>query len=202
MHRRPGDAETQTQRVIHGLQGRPAAEPCQEPQMSPALAEPWRDQCLATASRAFAVPPCHRQEARLARAHARLNVLVGDSPAREKHATSGGAAAAALGPDAGAGGSLLSRSQALKAEHPCRGDRRRGATLPCGAQRPIPTPRGRRGRREHHLLVKPPRQRKATRAPGRSPPGMGGSDRTKGLAEGGGSSVLVVAWSTTQSGGD
>jgi transposase-like protein len=78
MPRRKWDAETKTKIVIQGLQGRPVAELCHEYQISPSLYDQWRNQCLANASRAFDVQPCHRKETRLAREHARLNRLVGE----------------------------------------------------------------------------------------------------------------------------
>jgi transposase-like protein len=78
MHRRTWDAETNTQIVIQGLQGRPVAALCHEHQMSQSLSYQWRDQLLAHASRAFDVPQDHRQETRLVREKVRLNVLGGE----------------------------------------------------------------------------------------------------------------------------
>jgi hypothetical protein len=64
--------------VIQGLQGKPVAELCHEYQISHSLDAQWRDPFLAKASRAFDVQQHHRQEARLAREHARLKTLVGE----------------------------------------------------------------------------------------------------------------------------
>jgi hypothetical protein len=78
MHRRTWDAETNTQSVIQGLQGRPVAALCHDYQMSQALYDQWRDQWLAHASRAFDVQQGHRQETRRVRENARLKALVGE----------------------------------------------------------------------------------------------------------------------------
>jgi putative transposase len=66
--------------------------------------------------------------------------------------------------------SLLSQIQALKAEHPFWGYRRIWAYLHFVEQLPINKTRVLRVLREHHLLVKPNRQLKATRTPSRSTP--------------------------------
>jgi hypothetical protein len=77
MPRRPWDAETTTQLVLQGLQGRPVAELCNEYQLSHSLYSPWREQLLANASRALDGQPRPRKETRLARENARLKTLVG-----------------------------------------------------------------------------------------------------------------------------
>jgi putative transposase len=65
---------------------------------------------------------------------------------------------------------LLHRVQALKAEHPCWGDRRIGAALRCVEQLPVHQKRGRRLLREPHVLVTPHPQLRAKRPPTGSKP--------------------------------
>jgi hypothetical protein len=78
MPRRTWDAKTTAMIVLEGLKGKPVAELCAEHQISQAPDDQWRDQLLAHAPNAFEVhEPSHR-EARLARAHARLNTRVGE----------------------------------------------------------------------------------------------------------------------------
>ncbi len=78
MHRRKWDADLQAKIVIQGLQGRPVAALCHESQISPSLYDQWRDQFLANALRSFEAHQYDRQEARLAREHARLKTLLGE----------------------------------------------------------------------------------------------------------------------------
>jgi transposase-like protein len=63
MQQRPWDAKTQARSVLQGLQGKPGAELCTEHQISPSLYDPWRDQCLAHADKAFEVQQQARKEA-------------------------------------------------------------------------------------------------------------------------------------------
>jgi transposase-like protein len=78
MHRRTWDADLKAKSVLQGLQGRPVAALCHAYHISPSLDDQWRDQVLAKAARTFAVQPYDRQEARLAREHARLKTRVGE----------------------------------------------------------------------------------------------------------------------------
>jgi putative transposase len=85
---------------------------------------------------------------------------------------------------------LLPRIQGRKAEPPCWGYRRIGASLHGVEGLSVNKTRGLRVRREHHLLVKPHPQRTAKRPPSRStsrpttPHEWWGSDMTKGMGEG------------------
>jgi putative transposase len=65
---------------------------------------------------------------------------------------------------------LLPRIQALKAEHPCWGDRRLWAYLRFVEQREVNKKCMVRLMREHHLLVRPHLRLKAKRAAGRRRP--------------------------------
>jgi transposase-like protein len=76
MHRRKSDAKTNAMIVIEGLQGKPVAEICPEPQISQAQDYQWRDQFLTHAATAFEVHEQRQREASLARENARLNTLV------------------------------------------------------------------------------------------------------------------------------
>ena len=78
MPRRHWDANTKAKVVIQGLQGKPVADICNEPQSSQSQYDQWRDQCLAHAAKAFEIPQHHQNEARLARANTRLQPLVGE----------------------------------------------------------------------------------------------------------------------------
>jgi len=64
--------------VLEGLKGKPGAERCTEPQLSQALGDQWRDQCLAHAATAVDDPQRTRNAARLAQEHVRLKPLVGE----------------------------------------------------------------------------------------------------------------------------
>jgi putative transposase len=97
---------------------------------------------------------------------------------------------------------LLRRIQALKAEHPCWGYRRIGASVRVVAQWAVHKKRGLRLMQAHPLVVLPNRTLKAKRTPTRSKPkatkpgAWWGIDMTKGLVEGFGgvSSVVVLDW--------
>ena len=94
--------------------------------------------------------------------------------------------------------SLLAHIQALKAEHPFWGYRRIWAYLHFVEQLAINKKRVLRVMREHHLLVQPNRQLKATRTPSRSKPRPAkphewwGIDMTKVMVEGFGWVYIVV----------
>jgi putative transposase len=106
--------------------------------------------------------------------------------------------------------SLLSHIQALKAEPPFWGYRRRWAYLRFVEQLPIHKKRVLRVMREQHLLVKSNPQLKAKRTLSRSKPRpttpleWWGSDRTKVSVDGFGwvYIVLVLEWSTQKIVGD
>jgi transposase-like protein len=78
MKRRKWDARTKAMIVIEGLKGKPVAELCHEHQISQSLYDPWRDQFLAQAAKAFEDPQRTRKEARLQPENARLKQLVGE----------------------------------------------------------------------------------------------------------------------------
>jgi transposase-like protein len=78
MSRRKWDANTKVMIVLQGLQGKPVAEICTEHQISPSQYYQWRDQSLATATKAFEDPQRIRKEARLQQENARLKPLVGE----------------------------------------------------------------------------------------------------------------------------
>ena len=65
MTRRTGDAHTKALIVIEGLQGKPVADICNEPQISQRVYDQWRDPFLAHAANASAAQQHTRQEARL-----------------------------------------------------------------------------------------------------------------------------------------
>ena len=64
--------------VLEGLKGKPVAEICMEHQISQALYDQWRDQCLAHAAHAFEVDQHTRKEARHERENTRLKKLTGE----------------------------------------------------------------------------------------------------------------------------
>jgi transposase-like protein len=78
MHRRTWDAKTQVMIVLQGLQGKPVADICTEPQMSQSLYDQWRDPFLAHATKAVEDPQRARKEARLEQENTRLTPLVGE----------------------------------------------------------------------------------------------------------------------------
>jgi transposase-like protein len=78
MHRRKWNAKTKLLIVLQGLQGKPVAELCTEPQISQSLYDQWRDPFLANATKAFEGHQQSQKEARLARENARLKTLVGE----------------------------------------------------------------------------------------------------------------------------
>jgi transposase-like protein len=78
MHRRTWNAKTKLLIVLQGLQGKPVAELCTEPQISQSLYDQGRDQFLAHATKAFEGHQQSQKEARLARENARLQTLVGE----------------------------------------------------------------------------------------------------------------------------
>jgi transposase-like protein len=78
MQRRTWDATTKALIVREGLKGKPVAELCHEPQLSPAQYDHWRDQFLAHAAKAFEVHEQNQRAARLTPEKARLKTLVGD----------------------------------------------------------------------------------------------------------------------------
>jgi transposase-like protein len=78
MHRRKWEAKTKAMIVLEGLKGMPVAELCTEHQISQAQYDPWRDQFLAPAPKAFEVHEQSQREARLARENTRLKRLVGE----------------------------------------------------------------------------------------------------------------------------
>jgi hypothetical protein len=78
MHRRTWEAKTHAMIVLEGLKGKPVAELCAERQISQAQYDPWRDQFLAHAPKAFEVHEQSQREARLACENARLKTLVGE----------------------------------------------------------------------------------------------------------------------------
>jgi hypothetical protein len=53
MPRRTWEANTQALIIREGLQGKPVAELCPEPQSSQRQSYQWRDPCLAQAAQAF-----------------------------------------------------------------------------------------------------------------------------------------------------
>jgi transposase-like protein len=77
MPRRQWDVKIKVRIVLEGLQGKPVAELCHAHQISQARYDQWRDQFLANAAKAFEVHAQSQCEARLTRANARLNTLVG-----------------------------------------------------------------------------------------------------------------------------
>jgi putative transposase len=97
---------------------------------------------------------------------------------------------------------LLPRIQALKADHPCWGDRRSWAYLPFVEQLSGNKKRGWRLRRAHPRLVQPNRRLQATRTPTGNQPKptkpheWWGSDLTKVLVQGFGwmDSVVGLDW--------
>jgi putative transposase len=97
---------------------------------------------------------------------------------------------------------LLPRIQALKAEHPFRGDRRIWASLRFVEPWPGNKKRVLRLMREQHLVVKPYDKLKAKRTPSRSKPKATkpnewwGIDMTKVLVEGFGwiDVIVVLDW--------
>jgi transposase-like protein len=78
MHRRQWDAKTTARIVLEGLQGKPVAEICHEPQISQSPYYQWREQFLAHAAHAFAAHQHTRTAAHLAQENARLKKLVGE----------------------------------------------------------------------------------------------------------------------------
>ena len=80
MTRRKWDARTTAIIVSEGLKGQPVAELCHEHQTSQSRYDPWRDQVLAQAAKAFEDPPYTRREARLEQENAPLKPLVGELP--------------------------------------------------------------------------------------------------------------------------
>jgi transposase-like protein len=89
MKRRTWHAHTKAMIVLEGLQGQPVAELCTAQQISPSLYDPWRDQFLAQAAKAFDDPQRSRKEARLPQENARLKPRVGELTLELKKATSG-----------------------------------------------------------------------------------------------------------------
>jgi hypothetical protein len=63
--------------VIEGLQGKPAAEVCTEPQIGQAQYYQWHDQFLAHAPKAFEVHKHSHEESRLEQENVRSKKLVG-----------------------------------------------------------------------------------------------------------------------------
>ena len=100
------------------------------------------------------------------------------------------------------GEDLLPRIPALKAAHPCWGDRRLGAYVHFGA--PLPGKKTRRWRRmrAHHLRVPPQLRLQARRTPPHRQPrptkpnAWWGIDRTKALVRecGWGYRVIILDW--------
>ena len=78
MKRRQWDPKTTAMSVIEGLKGKSVAALCHAPQISPAPYDPWRAQVLAQARTAVAVHEQRQRDARLSRANARWNPLVGE----------------------------------------------------------------------------------------------------------------------------
>jgi transposase-like protein len=78
MKRRTWNAHTKAMIVLEGLQGKPVAELCPEPQIRQSLYDQWRDQLLAQAAKAVDDPQRSRNEARLQQENARLKPLVGE----------------------------------------------------------------------------------------------------------------------------
>ena len=78
MPRRNWDAKTKAMSVLAGLKGKPVAALGNEPQLSHAQYDQWRDQVMAHAPKAFEVHEPSQRDARLAREHTRLNTLVGE----------------------------------------------------------------------------------------------------------------------------
>lgn len=77
MKRRQWDPKTTAMSVIEGLKGQSVAALCHAPQSSPAPYDPWRAQVRAQARPAVAVHEPSQRDARLSRANARWNPLVG-----------------------------------------------------------------------------------------------------------------------------
>jgi transposase-like protein len=77
MPRRKWEAHTKAMMVLEGLQGKPVAEICTEPQISQSPYDQWRDQFLTHMGTAFEVQQHPRTEAHLAQEHARLKKRVG-----------------------------------------------------------------------------------------------------------------------------
>jgi hypothetical protein len=78
MRKRQWEAKTNALIVLEGLQGKPVAEICHEPQISQSPYDQWRDQFLANAANAFERHQHTRQEARLEHESARLKPPVGE----------------------------------------------------------------------------------------------------------------------------
>jgi transposase-like protein len=78
MKRRRWDARAKASVVLAGLQGKPVAELCHEPQLNQSLYYQWRDHFLANALKAFEVHQDAQKDARLARENTRLKTLVGE----------------------------------------------------------------------------------------------------------------------------
>ncbi len=77
MQTRTWEAKTNAMIVLEGLQGKPVAAICTEPQISPSQDDQGRDQFLAHAAQAFAGHQHRQREARLEQENARLKHLVG-----------------------------------------------------------------------------------------------------------------------------
>jgi len=78
MKRGQWDAKAQGRIVLEGLQGRPVAELCHEPQISQSQYDQWRGHFFANASEAFETHQDAQKDAHMARENTRLKTLVGE----------------------------------------------------------------------------------------------------------------------------
>jgi transposase-like protein len=116
--------------VLEGLKGKPVAALYAEHQISQAQYDPWRDQFLVHAAKAFEVHEQSQREARPARENARLKTRVGELTLELKKRPSAGMSRQRSSLVAQRHASLLQQVQALKAEPPFWGYRRLWAYLP------------------------------------------------------------------------
>lgn len=78
MQRRPWKANTKAMLVLQGLKKRPVIEQCPVPQLRHAQDDPWCDQLIANARRAFETQTRDPHLTHLQREHVQLRTVIGE----------------------------------------------------------------------------------------------------------------------------